>query len=485
MSSPPWAAVRYALAWIAFSLWPVWLALLARALARPSARRRRVWREAAKRVGLTRVEASRDGVVGWAGPVHVGISLRSEGSFYATGVTVGGAGLPAGLSVRSEESVDPRVRGALREVEVGDLEFDGVAWVEGSPAVAHAVLDRSTRRALQALCEGRLEVPGHSPVRARGRLENGILEIEVRRGAGVDRLAEVLEHAIALGRLLASPAEVPRRVADNLKHERLARVRLASLAALVREYPDDPATREALLEAREDPDPEVRLRAGVALGPQGRDVLRAIAGSRGIEDDTASRAVAALEADLAVDEAAGLLRAALGARRPATARACMAALGRRGGADAIEVLAEVLATETGPLGAAAAAALAMTGGAAAEGPLLRALAEGSRDVRLAAAKALGGVGTAAAVAPLREAEEGDAGMRRAARQAVAEIQARLTGAEPGQLSLAGGEAGALSLAGSEAGSLSLVDEEAAPARSVSGPAAGLASSGARSAERAG
>jgi len=469
MSNPAWASIGYVLAWIAFALWPVWLP----PLARPSARRRRVWREAARRVGLTRVEESRDGVVGWAGPVHVGISYDPTGQNRKTEITVGGPAIPAGLTVRSEGSVDPRARAAIREVEVGDAPFDAVAWVEGPPALAHAVLDRSARRALQAMCEGRLEGPGRSPVRAMGRLENGILEIEVSRGVTAPRLAEVLERAIAVGRLLSSSADVPRRVADNLKHERLARVRLASLAALVREYPDDPATREAVLAAREDPEPDVRLRAGIALGPEGRDVLRSIARSSGIEDDTASKAVAALEADLTVDEAVGLLRNALGARRAATATACMVAIGRRGGAAAIEVLAEVLAVETGELGAAAARALAATGDPAAEGPLLRALAEGSPGVRLAAVNVLGHVGTAASVGPLREAEVADAGLRRGARQAIAEIQARLTGAEPGQLSLAGSEAGALSMAVGEAGSLSLADEEA-----------GRASSRVRSAERA-
>jgi hypothetical protein len=49
--------------------------------------------------------------------------------------------------------------------------------------------------------------------------------------------------------------------------------------------------------------------------------------------------------------------------------------------------------------------------------------------------------------------------RSVGRQAIAEIQARLAGAAPGQLSLAGGEAGALSLADGEPGRLSLADEE--------------------------
>jgi hypothetical protein len=62
----------------------------------------------------------------------------------------------------------------------------------------------------------------------------------------------------------------------------------------------------------------------------------------------------------------------------------------------------------------------------------------------------------AAVAPLKEVAERhrQAEFQRAARQAVAEIQARQPGASPGQLSLASPEAGQLSLANVEAGRLS-------------------------------
>ena len=50
-------------------------------------------------------------------------------------------------------------------------------------------------------------------------------------------------------------------------------------------------------------------------------------------------------------------------------------------------------------------------------------------------------------------------LRSVGRQAIAEIQARLARAAPGQLSLAGGEAGALSLADGEPGRLTLAEEE--------------------------
>jgi hypothetical protein len=91
--------------------------------------------------------------------------------------------------------------------------------------------------------------------------------------------------------------------------------------------------------------------------------------------------------------------------------------------------------------------------------MLEALRSEDPPVSVAAAQALGRVGTVAAVVPLREAAEQGGDLRRAARQAIAEIQARLAGAEPGQLSLAGGEAGALSLADGEPGRLTLAAGE--------------------------
>ena len=98
---------------------------------------------------------------------------------------------------------------------------------------------------------------------------------------------------------------------------------------------------------------------------------------------------------------------------------------------------------------AAAEALGATGAPAAEGPLIAALGRGEPSAWPAIAAALGLVGTAEAVAPLR-AMAGrfpfDLPLRRSARQAIAEIQSRLTGATPGQLALASGEAGQLSLA---------------------------------------
>lgn len=448
-----------------------------------SAAQARLWREAARAAGLAAVDESADGLAGWAGPLRVRLERFSDAESRGTRITVSGPAMPAGLTARPEGLVTAirGVRGA-REVEIGHDTFDAAAWVEGSSTVARAVLDAGNRQALRALFDGRIERPGHSPFWASGRLEDGVLRIEVPEtvpvarprvfggggepgeepGAyvylgGLEHLGEVLGEVIALARRLATPADLARRLADNMKSEPVVGVRLQVLATLVREFPNHPATREALLAAREDPDAEVRLRAGVALGPEGRDVLLAVASGEGAEDATTERAIVALGWHLKTAEAQGVLRNALRTRREATARACLGALGQRRGAGVVSTLAEVLAVEKPELAVAAADALGATGDASAEASLLAALGSPRAPIRAAAARALGRAGTTAAVLPLKDLEARDGAARAAARQAIAEIQSRVAGAAPGQLSLAGGESGQLSLTSGEPGRLSLAD----------------------------
>jgi HEAT repeat protein len=451
------------------------------------------WRAAALAAELTDVEWSRETLGGSSGPLYVRFSAYADRDTRGTRITVSGPGLPEDLTVRPEGLATAlrSARGA-REIEIGHDAFDAAAWVQGSPAVVRAVLDAEARGAIRALFEGRLERKGRSPFWATGRIEEGVLRVDVpemkppTRGqespsadgiapaVGSDyvgrpeRLPEVLEEVVALARRLAPPSDVARRLADNLKTEPVAGVRRQCLTALAREFPDHPAAREALLAAREDPDAEVRLRAGIALGPEGRETLLGVAGGEGAEDETTERAVAALGGHLTIGQAEAILRNALRTRREATARACLLTLGRRGGAEVVGTLAKVLAVEKPGLAAAAADALGSTGDASAERSVLAALQSPHTAVRVAAARALGRVGTVAAVEPLKEAESRDGATRAAARQAIAEIQARARGAAPGQLSLAGGEAGQLSMAGEEQGRLSLSTLSSRDASSAAG-----------------
>jgi hypothetical protein len=328
------------------------------------------------------------------------------------------------------------------------------------------------RGAIRALFEGRLERPGHSPFWATGRIDDGVLRVDVPEVAphfkgensgpwgpavgsdyvgGLERLPEVLPAVLALARRLQAPEDVPRRLADNLKTEPVAGVRLQVLVTLTREFPDHPATREALLAGREDPDADVRLQAGIALGPEGREVLLAIAGGEGALDETAARAVAG-SPGTSRRAAAALLHNALRTRRVGTARPAWRRWGHGGGRGGRR-----------PREARRRDGRARVGGGASarddprsfgRGALLRALFGRPRPAPRAA-MALGRVNVSRRGAAA-EAEAGDSEMRRTARQAIAEIQSRLTGAAPGQLSLAGGSRPAV-LAEGEEGRLSLTE----------------------------
>jgi hypothetical protein len=368
-----------------------------------------------------------------------------------------------------------------RDVLLGDNAFDETVTVQGPEALALALLDSDTRRGVASLIAGRLDLPGHPPLWVSGRVSWGVLRLDLadavlqlRRVGSTEELPQagdvyldgeyqlpaVLLAAVDLGTRLLAPNDLPGRLAANLQSEREAGVRRRLLGMLLREFPESQATRAAVRTACHDPDAEVRLRAAIALGKEGRPVLLGVAGGEGAADETAASAVAALRHALTLVEAKDLLRNALRTRRLLAARSCLDVIGRIGGgaAEAIPVLSRVLLVEANELGEAAAAALAATHDPAAEAPLLRALADGPAGRRRAAATALGRVGTRDAVQPLREAER-DSELRAAARQAIAEIHARLAGAEQGQLSLADGEPGRLSLADGEAGRLSLSDEK--------------------------
>jgi hypothetical protein len=234
-----------------------------------------------------------------------------------------------------------------------------------------------------------------------------------------------------VGRRLVAPGDVAARIAGNLRAEPEAGARLQGLLLLAREFPGHPATREALLAGREDPSPEVRLRAAMALGEEGAGTLRALLSGEDVDDAVTARAVAALGAGLTAELAGATLRRALARPgRTGTAAACLDAIGALGRAEH-------------------------------EGLAVEALGRAEAVVRASAARALGRVGTVASVAALHEAAEVRGELPRSvARQAIAEIQARLSGAAPGQLSLSGGEAGALSLAEGEPGRLSIAGSTA-------------------------
>jgi hypothetical protein len=413
-----------------------------------------VWAGAARAAGLTMIEARGGALEARAGALKLRITPYYETQYEGTRIELWGPRLAPGLSLRLEAGV-PRPN--RKEVEIGADAFDRQVSVEGSPALALALLDPATRDALVALLLGRLEVRGRSRL-VVSHLVDGVLRIDVPAPAAAGLSGATVQAAVDLATRFVAPANMAERLAANLRAEPEAGVRRKLLATLLREFPESPATEAAVRACRDDADADVRVRAAVAMGKEGREVLLAAATGEGAEDATKARAVAALDTALSLAQVQELLTSTLRSRRPLTARACLGILGQLGGADAIQTLGKVLLVEQNELGEAAARALSATGEATAQTPLLRALAEGPIALKRAAAAALGRVGTRDAVAKLREAEA-DSELRAAARQAIAEIHARLAGAEHGQLSLAEGEAGRLSLAEGEAGRLSLSDEK--------------------------
>ncbi|HKV08720.1 MAG TPA: HEAT repeat domain-containing protein, partial [Thermoanaerobaculia bacterium] len=274
------------------------------------------------------------------------------------------------------------------------------------------------------------------------------------------KVSDLLPLLVEIGQRLTRPMDIPQRLAENAKRDSAPGVRLQNLLLLIRELPGRPETVEALRAASTDPNPEVRLRAAKELGAEGCGVLFELAESLA-DDSVSAEAVSILDRELPFERARALLDRVLARRNVRTARACLEALGRSGAA-AVGVLEKVLTQEKGELATAAARSLGETGSPSAEPSLILALRR-ETALQIAAANALGRVGSAAAVPPLREAAERswlDLELRRATHRAIAEIQSRLPGATPGQLSLAGAEAGQLSLAEAEAGQLSLAADPA-------------------------
>jgi HEAT repeat protein len=412
--------------------------------------RLRTWREIAAQSGLRVVDSS-----GWVGRPFLqtkagSFEVRFEQSRRDTYNTLLGIAVPGPqgfneVRIRRERQYIPR---GAREIELGDPDFDSRFFVEGPPRLLFLLFDAETRRLLTSVDDAN----------QRGELE--VVDGEIRTDAMDPIFFQLLPTLLEMARRFAQPVDAARRLAENATLDPAAGVRLQNLRLLIHQYPGEPGTVETLRAACADISPEVRLWAGKELGAEGRDVLLALAEGT-LEDSLKAQAVSFLGQGLSFERAVAILTQALRRRRLRTARACLEALSGEGAAGAVDVLAKVVAREEGELAVTAARALGGTGSPAAEAPLLQALQRDEADLQVAAASALGRVGSVASVPALKEVAERfpHPELRRATRQAIAEIQSRLPGASPGQLSLAGEEAGQLSLAEAEAGQLSLAAGE--------------------------
>ena len=417
----------------------------------------RGWRSVAKRLGLKEVESSyppfgSPRLRGKAGGRRVELSREQpmKGVIFTRLSVEGNSGLT--LLNQGATGAGPN-RWGEREVELGDEAFDAKVEIHGAADRARALLDVDTRRVVLQMLGGRLEMPGRPAVTIAGTVSlcDGDLRAmlpERPRPPAPEDVHEALEALLDLVERFERPANVAQRLASTLEREPQWRARLEGVVLLSTSYPTDPATLGALRHALADEVPAVRLQAAIGLGDEGLPALREIAAAEGIGDATAAHAIDVLGDRLPAEACEAALRQALRRRRLQTADACIKALARVGGASGARLLAKVMLLEGGPLAIAAAQALGKSGDGEAEGALLEALGRGG-DLTVPVIEALGRVGTVRAVLPIKEAagqDTADLELRRAVRQAVAEIQSRLPGASPGQVSIAEGEGGQLSLA---------------------------------------
>jgi HEAT repeat protein len=292
------------------------------------------------------------------------------------------------------------------------------------------------------------------------RLAHGALSVDFdRRFFERSQLtSEALTDLLALARALEPIPSPEARLAEIARTDALGAVRARALRTLTESVGSHPATRGALQAATRDAEPAIRLQAAKALGAEGEPVLQALAADPQADDAVSAEALELLGARFTIERARLALARAVDAGHVRTAVASMRRVATGGGSELAGV-AHALERSSGAIAVAATEALATIGVPAAEAPLLEALKSSEDVVAAAAAHALARCGAVGAVPELKDAEQRGGDVRRAARTAIAAIQARLTGASPGQVSLTGGDAGQLSVVETADGRVSLPPDE--------------------------
>jgi hypothetical protein len=343
---------------------------------------------------------------------------------------------PYGMLARVE-----RARGQA-PFESGDEAFDRALHVRGAPLTLRALLDAETRaRAHDAVCGRPL---GRAAMLA---IAGGAMAAQFAGEWFEDtpRLAEGVRGLVDLAHRLEPADAEPERLARIVRTDPLARVRLLALRALVKAAPGSTEAARAVRHAYTDADGAVRLRAAVMGGDKaGRQVLRALAAATDVADDLSAEAIEALGRTIGRPAMRAILEGCP-AGRPRTQEGVLRVL-EGGDADDAAAIASALVRFDDRVAAIGVAILGALAAPGTEDALLAAAARADPAVRLAVAHALGAVGSARAVPVLHELEAQGGPVLRAAREAVVAVQARLSGASPGQVALASGGEGRLAVA---------------------------------------
>jgi hypothetical protein len=366
------------------------------------------WVRIAREAGVTHLVEGGRTFAGRDGGLGVEVEMVTEEQAVVARIQV--SGLAPEIAI---------VRNGLggRDLLVGDPSFDADLAASSSNAlVARALLDAATRDHLrEAFAAGRVSSVGAGTLKAS-------LTREIGRSNRFD--TETFRALLDLAHRLEPVDDAEERLVRVAGADPQAVVRARAIATLVECAPGLGPTRAAVRGGLLDAAPIVRLWAARAGEDEGVSVLQALATDPDGDDAIGAEAVAALGTRLPVGPACEAVVRAAGGRRLRTGEA------------AVEILAGL-------------------GGAAVERALVAALDASTSSFAEAAARALGRCGGVAVIPDLARAEGRRGSICRAAREAIAAIQSRLTGASPGQVALADGDAGELSVVDATDGRVSL------------------------------
>jgi hypothetical protein len=374
----------------------------------------------------------------YAGNLRVTLESTRHGGRRTTRIHVANELIPADL-VLGAEGLATRVTKLVEgeDLLTGDQAFDAAVLVRGEPGTTLAVLDRNSRPAvLDAVRRGVRVAAGCVSQEVSGRLETSA------------EVIKAVQPQIELARKLSLPTNLVGRLSAQAHRDPVAGARSRCLGLLADRYPRNARSLDARHAALRDLTPEVRLAAARSLGQDGEATIVALGTTPGIPEHLAVEAIQTLASQCRRDGFGEILDAAVAANRTGVARALIEHLDAETAHRLTPRLTELLAGDDPELAINAAGALATAADIAGEGVLLAALARADASARLSIVAALGRIGSAAAVRRLHtvvEAHPLELALRRAATSAIAAIQQRLTGAEPGQVALTDGAAGDLSI----------------------------------------
>jgi len=314
---------------------------------------------------------------------------------------------------------------------IGDDRFDTKINARGNEVACRAVLDADARAAALNAFSMLQKLRIEDGV-ALWRFDGPLYAVESLETA-LDRMIPAVK-----GFVLAS-ADVG-RIAEHVATDPSAGVRLRCLELLVRTFPNRAETAAAIRSGFADTDGEVKLVAASRLGEEGWAVILESTGAAQPEP-VRERAIREIGRQFPFEQAMPILRRAIADPMVNVRIAAIETLAEHHPEELVKV-----AVRSGAPFEVQQALLAAASkvGAKAELVLLALAERGDDAIRFDAIVSLASVGTVAAIPRLREI--GVAALKNIIETTVAEIQARLEGAEPGQLTISEPKgAGALAL----------------------------------------